>query len=538
MVTGARAVVIALEAEGISTVFGYPGAAVCPLLDELSRSQVDFVLMRHEQSAGHAANGFARITGRPGVCLATSGPGATNLITALATAYMDSIPLVALTGQVRSDLIGRDVFQEADITGAAEPFCKHSYLVKDPASLPRVLREAFYIASSGRPGPVLIDLPVDVQQAHIDFAYPKAVNIRGYKPSLRGHALQIKRLVSAMAAASKPVICAGGGIFASGARGQLRALAERCGIPVVTTLMGIGALPSEHPLNFGMLGRYGVASANRAVKESDLLIIVGGRVGDRAVANAGQIAARTCIAHIDVDPAEIGKNIRADIPIVGDAGQVLAAISELAAPCACGEWIDYLSALRAKSSPARRARPGSLDPRAFVAELSSRLGDDAVVVSDVGQNQIWAAGSVKVKNGRFLTSGGMGTMGYSLPAAIGASLASPGGQVAALCGDGAFQMSMMELATVVNLGLDIKIAVMRNDRLGMVSELQAQQYGGRLTATALEGSPDFVALAASYGIAGSRLAKTENIPGAIDSMLSNPGPYLLECIVDPDESTL
>ena len=537
MITGAQAIIEALRAEGVKTVFGYPGAAICPFLDALRDSGIKYILTRHEQNAGHAANGYARITGRPGVCFATSGPGATNLITALATAYMDSIPVIALTGLVRSDLIGRDVFQEADITGAAEPFCKHSYLVKDPGSLPRVFKEAFYIASTGRPGPVLIDLPVDVQQAQLEFKYPKTVDIRGYKPSIRGHALQIKRLAAAISEAKKPVICAGGGIFASGAQQELVSFAQLCRIPVVTTLMGIGALPSDHELCFGMLGRYGVAAANRAVRETDLLIIIGGRVGDRAVADPDQIAARTRVAHIDIDPAEIGKNMETEIPIVGDAGWILRDLGASVTPGDTARWLEYLDGLR-KQAPAKRAeRPGYIEPRAFMSALSDSMEPDGVLVSDVGQNQIWAAGNVRVRRGRFLTSGGMGTMGYSLPAALGACLAS-GRQTVSVCGDGAFQMSMMELATVAQYGLPIKIAVMRNDRLGMVRELQSQLYGGRFTATVLGGDPDFTALAAAYGIPGGKLADNGGIKDAIGTMLSSPGPYLLECKVSPDEPTL
>jgi acetolactate synthase-1/2/3 large subunit len=537
MLTGAQAVIKALEAEGVNTVFGYPGAAVCPFLDALRETEIKYVLMRHEQNAGHAANGYARLTGRPGVCFATSGPGATNLITALATAYMDSIPVIAITGQVRSDLIGRDVFQEADITGAAEPFCKHSYLVKDPQSLPRVLKEAFYIASTGRPGPVLIDLPVDVQQAQIDFEYPKTVDIRGYKPSIRGHALQIKRLAAAIAQAKKPVICAGGGIFASGAQKELSDFALKTRIPVITTLMGIGALPSDHELCFGMLGRYGVAAANRAIREADLLIIVGGRVGDRAVSDPDQIAAHTRVAHIDIDPAEIGKNMETDIPIVGDAAHVLHDLAEAASPQDTSDWLGYLGKLREKAPEKKTARAGYIEPRGFMRTLSDMMEPDGLLVSDVGQNQIWAASSVKIRNGRFLTSGGMGTMGYSLPAAMGAYLAS-GRQTVSVCGDGAFQMSMMELATMMQYGLPIKIAVMRNDRLGMVRELQSQFYGGRLTATVLSGDPDFTELAAAYGIPGAKLCDNGGAADAIQTMLSAQGPYLLECAVSPDEPTL
>jgi acetolactate synthase-1/2/3 large subunit len=538
MLTGAQAIVKALEAEGVKTVFGYPGAAICPFLDELDRSSIGYILVRHEQSAGHAANGYARVTGRPGVCFATSGPGATNLITSLATAYMDSIPLIAITGQVRSDLIGRDVFQEADITGAAEPFCKHSYLVKSAASLPRVLKEAFYIASSGRPGPVLIDIPVDIQLDELDFEYPETVDIRGYKPSFKGHALQIKRVSQSITVSEKPVICAGGGIFASGACKELAALAEKCNIPVVTTMMGIGALPTAHPLNFGMLGTYGVTAANRAIRGADLLIIVGGRVGDRAMAAPGQIAAHTKVVHIDIDPAEIDKNMEAEIPIVGDARQILMELNKHAAAGDTGKWVEYLTKLRDNDDRKPCKRDGFIEPRAFISALSDQLQDDAILVSDVGQNQIWAANRYEVKRGRFLTTGGMGTMGYSIPAALGAACVQRGRQIIAVCGDGAFQMCMMELATIMQYDLDVKIVIMRNNRLGMVREMQTNLYQCRYAATILEGSPDFIALAAAYGIAGGKLHDNEHADEAIGKMLSHKGPYLLECLVSPDENCM
>jgi acetolactate synthase-1/2/3 large subunit len=538
LITGAQAMVKALEAEGVRIIYGYPGAAICPFIDAIEDSSITYMLVRHEQSAGHAANGCARITGRPGVCFATSGPGATNLITALATAYMDSIPVIAITGQVRSDLIGRDVFQEADITGATEPFTKHSFLLKNAKDLPRVLKEAFFIASSGRPGPVLIDVPVDVQQSMIEFEYPKSVDIRGYKPNFKGHALQINRVAESVSKAKKPVICAGGGIFAAGACKELTAFAKKCFIPVVTTMMGIGALPTDHPLNFGMLGSFGVAAANRAIHEADLLIIVGGRVGDRAVAAPGQIAARTKVVHIDIDPAEIGKNMEAEIPIVGDAKQILHELAEISTPCDSSEWVDYLKNIKSSYHKPVELRPGFIEPRAFIDDLSARMKDNAVLVSDVGQSQIWCANHYKVCSGRFLTSGGMGTMGYSIPAAVGVATANPTLEVVAVCGDGAFQMSMMELATIMHYGVKLKIIIMRNDSLGMVREIQKSMYHCRYVATTLKGSPDFIALAAAYGIAGAKINDNSQALEAIDKMLSHDGPYLLECAISPDEASM
>lgn len=540
MPNGAQAMVNALKAEDVRVLFGYPGAAICPFLDALAASDITYRLVRHEQSAGHAASGYARVSGAPGVCFATSGPGATNLITALATAYMDSIPLVAITGQVSSSLIGRDVFQEADITGAAEPFCKHSYLVRDVRDLPRVMKEAFYIARTGRPGPVLVDVPSDIQEQPIASTdYSEPVDIRGYKPRRKGHALQIKRVAKRIAEAKKPVICAGGGIFSARAQEALLVFAEKCRIPVINTLMGNGALPTSHPLCFGMLGTHGCAVANRAIHESDLLLIAGGRVGDRAVSEPGQIAARTCVVHIDIDPAEIGKNMEAELPIVGDVRLVLEALAEQVVPGDTTAWLDYLGGLRSKPEIPRAIHPDTIEPRTFFRALSSQMAEDAILVSDVGQSQIWAANYSDLRKGYFLTTGGMGTMGYSLPAAVGAISALPGRQVIVTCGDGAFHMSMMELATMRQYGLPVKIVVMRNDCLGMVHEIQTTRYGGRYMATSLgSGNPDFQLLAQSYGMESRYIQNNADVPDAIAGMLRAPGAYLLECRIHPDEPTL
>jgi acetolactate synthase-1/2/3 large subunit len=536
--TGAQALVQALKKEGVKLVYGYPGAAICPFFDALLNSSVKAVLVRQEQNAAHAASGYARITGTPGVCVVTSGPGATNLITGLATAYMDSIPLVAITGQVRSDLIGRDVFQEADITGAAEPFCKHSYLVKKAEELPRIIKEAFYIASTGRPGPVLIDLPVDIQNTEIQSEYPESVHIKGYKPSFKGHALQIKRVAEAVSKAKKPVICAGGGIFASGAKQELLAFAEKCGIPVVTTMMGIGAIPTLHPLHLGMLGTHGKFSANKAIHEADLLIIAGARVGDRAMAAPNQIANRATVIHIDIDPAEIGKNIESEIPIVGDLKYILHELFEKTQPADITEWAAYCTGLKASNQKKYAFKEGFIEPRSFMLSLSHKMASNGVLVSDVGQNQIWSANNFEITDGRFLTSGGMGTMGYSIPAAVGVKTALPAVQVVAVCGDGSFQMSMMELGTIVQHHVKIKIVIMRNNRLGMVREIQTNVYGSRYIVTTLDGNPDFIALAASYGIKARRVSDNADVQSAIDEMLAYDGTFLLECAVDPMEPSM
>lgn len=538
MISGAKIMVECLEAEGVNTIFGYPGAAICPFYDALINSSVRHVLVRQEQNAGHAANGYARISGRPGVCVVTSGPGATNLVTAIASAYMDSIPIVAITGQVQSELIGRDVFQEADITGACEPFTKHSYLVKRTEDLPRIFKEAFYIASTGRPGPVLIDVPVDIQTNEIkNYRYPETVDIIGYKPSLKGNGLQIKRACEAVSASKRPVICAGGGVFSSKAEKALAEFARKTDIPVVNTLMGIGAVPSEDRLCLGMLGTHGVKMANEAIQHADLLLLCGARVGDRSMASPNQVAKRTKIIHIDVDPAEIGKNMQANIPIVGDLSNVLMQMCERIEKLDHSEWIEKCREHKEQICKSKMSG-GYIDPKSFMRLLSEKVDDNAVLVADVGQNQIWSANCFKIRNGRFLTSGGMGTMGYSVPASVGAWLASPDRQVIAVCGDGSFQMQMMELGTIKQHGVKNKIIVMNNTKLGMVRELQDKNYEGRHSGVDLTGSPDFNLLAQAYGIPHNCISNMSEAQDAIDEMLRTDGPFLLECTVSPEESSL
>lgn len=538
MISGAKIMVECLEAEGVNTIFGYPGAAICPFYDALINSSVRHVLVRQEQNAGHAANGYARISGRPGVCVVTSGPGATNLVTAIASAYMDSIPIVAITGQVQSELIGRDVFQEADITGACEPFTKHSYLVKRTEDLPRIFKEAFYIASTGRPGPVLIDVPVDIQTNEIkNYRYPETVDIIGYKPSLKGNGLQIKRACEAVSASKRPVICAGGGVFSSKAEKSLAEFARKADIPVVNTLMGIGAVPSEDRLCLGMLGTHGVKMANEAIQHADLLLLCGARVGDRSMASPNQVAKRTKIIHIDVDPAEIGKNMQANIPIVGDLSNVLIQMCERIEKLDHSEWIEKCREHKEQICKSKMSG-GYIDPKSFMRLLSEKVDDNAVLVADVGQNQIWSANCFKIRNGRFLTSGGMGTMGYSVPASVGAWLASPDRQVIAVCGDGSFQMQMMELGTIKQHGVKNKIIVMNNTKLGMVRELQDKNYEGRHSGVDLTGSPDFNLLAQAYGIPHNCISNMSEAQDAIDEMLRTDGPFLLECTVSPEESSL
>jgi acetolactate synthase-1/2/3 large subunit len=539
-ITVAQALVKCLETEGISTIYGYPGAAICPFYDKLADSKIKHILVRHEANAGHAASGFARLTGKPAVCVATSGPGATNLITAIATAYMDSIPIVIITGQVSTEQIGRDVFQEADITGSAQPFVKHSYLIKDAESVPEIVKKAFYIAGSGRPGPVLLDVPYDVQLQEINFEYPETVEISSYKPKCEGNKLQIKRAVEAIKEAQKPLICAGGGLFTAGARELVQNLAEKANIPVICTMMGISLMPSDHPLFLGMVGMHGRAASNRAISECDLLILLGARVGDRA-ATAIKNHDGLKVIHIDIDPAEIGKNLPVNVPVVGDLKAVLTQLLEVVERHGSTEWIAECkgeSALRGNQSAEEITRESTVNPAAFLAELSGLLPEKCVVSADVGQNQIWTANNLKLKSGRFITSGGMGTMGYSVPAAIGAKSAVPDAEVIAICGDGSFQMQMMELATMVQHGISVKIIIMANNRLGMVREVQTNNYNNRLTAIFLDGSPDFVKLAAAYGIKGEYVNNISEAKNALVNLFNSDKPYVLQVKVDESEKSI
>ena len=537
--TGAQVLVKALELEGINTIFGYPGAAISPFYDALLDSKLTHILTRNEQGAAHAASGYSRVTGKPGVCVATSGPGATNLITGIATAYCDSIPIVAITGQVSSELIGRDVFQEADITGATEPFCKHNYLVKDIKELPRIIKEAFHIAATGRPGPVLIDVPIDIQTQSIDFVYPEEVDIRGYKPNYKGHPQQIKRIAEAIVNAKSPVICAGGGVISAKASEIMTKLVEKSNIPVVTTLMGIGALPSDHPLNLGMLGSHGVYAANYAVNKADLLILIGARVGDRALGTAQKIAQKARIIHIDIDPAEIGKNVDTTIPVVGDAKLILENLFDVIQIGDTTEWISVVKELKDVKDKFDKGKGNAVNPRLLISKLSERLDSEAIMATEVGQNQIWAANNfVAKKPGTFVTSGGLGTMGYGLPAAIGAKLGKPESTVVVIGGDGSFQMSMPELGTIKQSGIGIKILILNNSRLGMVRELQKNRHNSRYSQVFLDSNPDFVKLAEAYGFSAERITTNMQIDAALDRFLEEDKTYILECIVDPEEPTV
>lgn len=538
-IKAAEAMVKCLEQEGVKVVFGYPGAAICPFYDELYKSDIHHVLVRHEANAGHEASGYARITNKPAVCIATSGPGATNLITAIATAYADSIPIICITGQVSTDQIGCDVFQEADITGSAMPFVKHSYLVKNAEELPRIFKEAFHIAGTGRRGPVLIDVPVDVQQALISYEPVEEISMRTYKPTVKGNTMQAKKIAKALDEAKKPLICAGGGVFASDAVDEIIAFAEKSGIPAVSTMMGISIFPTEHPLYMGMLGMHGVKTANSAVNECDTLILIGARVGDRAVRSPSFLAENKKIIHIDIDPAEIGKNIDVDIPLVGDCKTILAELNEYIEKKDRSEWVSELNKVK-NSVPTENETEGFINPKMFIKKLSDALPDNSVCVADVGQNQIWACNNFNIKkNGRFLTTGGMGTMGYSVPAAIGAKMADPQKEVVVICGDGSFQMQMMELATIVQENIAVKIIIMRNNRLGMVRELQTKNYCDNQIAVRLtDGNPDFAMLAKAYGIDSMSVSNVNEAEEAIKKLVSSDKSFLLEVNVSKNESTL
>lgn len=532
---GADAIIKCLEAEGVDVVFGYPGVAICPFYNSILESDIKTVLIRTEQNAAHAASGMARLTGKPGVCAVTSGPGATNVITGIATAFADSIPLVCITGQVNSELLGSDVFQEADITGAVESFVKYSYLVKKVQDIPKIFKEAFYIANSGRKGPVLIDIPIDIQNATINnFHYPEEVSLRTYKPTVKGNMVQIKKVVKELEKAKRPIICAGGGVLLSEAEKELRAFAETHKIPVVSTMMGIGVMPTKHPLYYGMVGNNGKAYANRAMNESDLLIMVGARVADRAISQPDLITQNKVLVHIDVDPAEIGKNAGPTIPLVGDAKHIFEDLLS-AQDCECEheDWIKTLDEYRVSMEKKRTPNPAYVDPAVFITRLSEKMQDNGVYVADVGQNQIWSCGYHIVKDGKFLTSGGMGTMGYSIPAAMGAKLGDMSRQVIAVCGDGSFQMSMMELATIRQHNIPVKIIVLKNNYLGMVRQYQHFTYKDNYSVVDLSGSPDLEKLASAYDLPFFRLNDMDKLEEVLDAFLKEDESVLLECLIDP-----
>ncbi|MGI5911694.1 MAG: biosynthetic-type acetolactate synthase large subunit [Syntrophomonadaceae bacterium] len=534
---GAEILLQCLREEGVDTVFGYPGGAVLPIYDALYESNIRHILARHEQGAAHAADGYARATGKVGVCLATSGPGATNLVTGIATAYMDSIPLVCFTGQVATPLIGRDAFQEADITGITLPITKHNYLVERTEDVARIVKEAFYIARTNRPGPVVVDLPKDVMARSIDFIPGKAeVNLRGYRVMKGFNSGQVIAAVDLINKAKRPVIYAGGGVIASDAAFELRELAEKRKIPVTTTLMGMGAIPGNSYLNLGMLGMHGTRYANYAIGETDLLIAVGARFDDRVTGNIATFAPHAKVIHIDIDAAEIGKNVNVDIPIVGQVKEVLRAINQrLEIVEEYGEW--HLTIDRWKKDfPLRygSSADGRIVPQNVIEKICAITRGEAIITTEVGQNQMWAAQYYKFKLPRtFITSGGLGTMGYGLPAAIGAKIGHPDLPVIDVAGDGSIQMNIQELATAVQYQLPIIICILNNHFLGMVRQWQGLFYEGRYSHTDMRHQPDFVKLAEAYGAVGIRVAREEELDNALKQALQvNDRPVVLDILVE------
>jgi acetolactate synthase-1/2/3 large subunit len=533
--SGAEILVKSLEAEGVEVIFGYPGGVLLPIYDVLYDSGIRHILTRHEQGAAHAADGYARATGRAGVCLATSGPGATNLVTGIANAYMDSVPLVALTGQVPSSLLGRDSFQEADITGITLPITKHSYLVGDPAELARIVKEAFYIATTGRPGPVLIDLPRDVSGAKADYKEPSEVNLPGYRPVLDGDERQIGETTRAIAQSHRPVIYAGGGVITAGAHEELRQLAELLLAPVATTLMGLGGFPGNHPLSLGMLGMHGTKYANYAVCECDLLIAVGARFDDRVTGDLGCFAPMAKIIHIDIDPAEIGKNVRVDIPVRGDVKRVLTRLIACLEPVIASAWQEKIDNWK-KEYPLAYGEGNGLKPQFIIEEIYRLTGGEAIIATDVGQHQMWAAQYYRFEKPRtFISSGGLGAMGYGMPAAIGAQIGCPDALVFDIAGDGSIQMNIQELTTAVNYGLPINVAILNNGFLGMVRQWQELFYNRRYSQTELK-NPDFVKLAEAYGAEGIRVTEKAEVAPAIERAIKSDKPVLIDFVVEREEN--
>ncbi|MEW5783635.1 MAG: biosynthetic-type acetolactate synthase large subunit [Bacillota bacterium] len=536
---GAAMIIAALQREQVELVFGYPGGSVLPLYDELYRSKMRHLLVRHEQGAVHAADGYARVSGKPGVVFATSGPGATNLVTGIATAYMDSVPLVLITGQVATRFIGTDSFQEADITGITLPITKHSYLVNNIEELPSVLSEAFYIASTGRCGPVLVDIPKDLFEQEGRFSYSQKREIPGYRPTYTGHSGQVNRAVKAIKQSRKPVIFAGGGVIRSGAAAELQDLACRCGIPVSLSLMGLGAFPGDNPLFLGMPGMHGTVTANYALMEADLIIAVGVRFDDRVTGRLESFASGAKIIHVDIDPAEIGKNVTIDIPIVGDVKQVVDAMLKRLQPGDTADWLRQIEDWQARYPLTDDAKltTGRLKPQFVIREINRITGGDALISTDVGQHQMWTAQHYCFREPRtFLSSGGLGTMGYGFPAALGAKLAQPEKTVFCIAGDGSFQMNIQEMATAVAGGFDVKVAIINNGCLGMVRQWQELFFEKRYAHTFLQGNPDFARLAEAYGAAGLRASTRDEVTAAISQALAVRGPVIIDCIVDPEEN--
>jgi acetolactate synthase-1/2/3 large subunit len=546
--TGSQILLESLRLEGVETVFGYPGGAVINIYDDLFDSPINHILTRHEQAAVHAADAYARTTGEVGVVIATSGPGATNTVTGIATAYMDSIPMVIVTGQVPTALIGNDAFQEADICGITRPCTKHNFLVQDLRDLPRMIKEAFHIARTGRPGPVLIDLPKDIQVASMKFSYPDTVKMRGYKPTLEGDARQIGKAAQMMLKAKRPVLYVGGGASLADVNPELLKLAELLQIPVTTTLMAMAAFPGEHPLALGMLGMHGTYFANMSVTECDLLVTIGARFDDRVTGRIDAFAKKAKIIQFDIDPSSIHKIVRVDLPVVGDLKAVLTVLlkqleeqpQDVARQLEqTADWRKEIASWKTKHPMSYKASESVIKPQYVIEKLSELSAADAIVTTEVGQHQMWAAQFFKFRQPRtFLTSGGLGTMGYGLPAALGAQVAFPERRVIDISGDGSFQMNSQELATLVQYRLPVKIAILNNNFLGMVRQWQQLFFDKRYSQTCMELPIDFVKLAEAYGATGLRTDKVDDVETVIRKAFEIDGPVLMEFKVCREENVM
>ncbi|MEC8890177.1 MAG: biosynthetic-type acetolactate synthase large subunit [Chloroflexota bacterium] len=536
--TGAQIVCESLLREGCNVVFGIPGGAILPLYQTLPEfPDLRHILVRHEQGAAHAADGYARVTGRPGVAFATSGPGATNLVTGIAAAQMDSVPMVIVTGQVSSAVIGSDAFQETDITGITLPITKHNFLVMEASNIARVIKEAFYLANSGRPGPVLVDIPRDVFLEEVDYEAPGDVKLPGYAPTLGGHSGQIKKASSLINKSSKPVIIAGHGVIISRAYSELRELAETAQIPVITTLLGISCFPEDHVLWSGWPGMHGMAYSSLAIDESDLIIALGMRFDDRITGNPKKFSTGSKKIHVDIDPSEIGKNISVDVPIVGDVREVLSKLNDLIKPATHTDWIKRIEQLKEEHPSLNIPQTDKLLARQVIKDISEATDGKATIVTGVGQHQMWAAQHYTFKEPcSLLTSGGSGTMGYEVPAAMGAQVARPEGVVWSIAGDGGFQMTLCELATIVENKLPVKFAILNNGFLGMVRQWQEIFFDSSYVSTGYSGNPDFVRLAEAYGIKGIRVTDKSQVKRAVSEAMDHDGPVLIDFIVEQEEN--
>ena len=535
--TGAQIICESLVAEGVDVMFGFPGGALLPFYDTLPQyPQIRHILTRHEQGAAHAADGYARATGKVGVCMATSGPGATNLVTGIANAYLDSVPMIALTGQVARPFIGKDAFQEIDITGITLPITKHSYVARDAPSLAAAFKEAFYIARSGRPGPVLIDLPKDVMTDQAEFVYPDKVSIPGYKVPTHGHPTQLKNAANLINEAKQPLIVAGRGVIISGASEALKELAEKAQIPVINTLLGIGCFPDGHVLNYGMAGMHGTGYANKALENCDLLIAIGMRFDDRVTGKVSAFAPHARVIHIDMDPAEIGKNVTAHVPIVGDVCSVLQAMHKMIETNRHIDWIEQLDEWR-KQHPLLEMRDNAgLLPQYIIHELYEATQGDAIVVTGVGQHQMWAAQHYTFHEpGSFISSGGLGTMGFGLPASMGAKVGRPDKTVWLIDGDGSLQMTIQELATLVQDNIAVKMAILNNGYLGMVRQWQDLFYKKNYVATPIS-CPDFNKVADAYCISALTVTERDKVKPAIEQAMAHDGPFLINFMIEPEEN--